>query len=491
MQNQAWPQIIQGGMGVAISGWELARTVSTTGNLGVVSGTGVAIALIHGLWKGDEGGHYRRALAQFPDQEVAQRVKDKYFNEGGSDAPTPHTKFYSLNTSQQTLELTIAANFAEVWLAKEGHDNMVGVNLLEKTPLPNLPSLYGAMLAGVDVVIMGAGIPIHVPGVLASYVTHSEAKYPLEVAGAELGERHYTTFDPQAVLPLAKGWAPLKLPKFFPIVTTPVTANVLIKRATGPIDGFIVETPVAGGHNAPPRGNPALTADGEATYSDRDFAAPKGFLRFGLPFWMAGGYGDRAGLVKAVEEGAQGIQVGTAFAYADESGFTPEIRAEVLGKSKTGQLRVKTDGRASPTGFPFKVVPVEGSLSDAEVAAKRTRVCDLGYLRHLYKREDGKLGYRCPSEPEAAWLRKGGKPEELEGRLCLCNALGSALGIRLAKKNDYHEPVLVTSGDAVAEIAKYLPPGKTSYNVLDVLDVLEGRREETPLPKRVESVLLV
>ncbi len=478
-------------MGVAISGWKLAHAVSATGNLGVVSGTGVAIALMHGLWKGDEGGHYRRALSHFPDQDVVQRLLDKYFNEGGTDKPTPHTKFYSLNTSQHMLEVTVAANFAEVWLAKEGHDNMVGVNSLEKTPLPNLPSLYGAMLADVDVVIMGAGIPIHVPGVLASYVTHSEAKYPLEVAGAEPGERHYTTFDPQAVLPMAKDWAPLKLPKFFPIVTTPVTANVLIKRATGPIDGFIVETPVAGGHNAPPRGNQELTDEGEPTYSDRDFAAPKAFKRFGLPFWMAGGYGDRAGLVKAVEEGAQGIQVGTAFAYADESGFTPEIRAAVLAQSKTGQLRVKTDGRASPTGFPFKVVPVEGSLSDEKVVAERPRVCDLGYLRHLYKREDGKLGYRCPSEPEAAWLKKGGKPEELEGRLCLCNALGSALGIRLAKKDDYHEPVLVTSGDAVAEIAKYLPPGKSSYNALDVLEVLEGRREETPLPKRVESILLV
>lgn len=478
-------------MGVAISGWKLARAVSTTGNLGVVSGTGVAIALIHGLWKGDKDGHYRRALAHFPDQEVVQRLLDKYFNEGGSDKPTPHTKFYSLNTSTHMLELTVAANFAEVWLAKEGHGNRVGVNLLEKTPLPNLPSLYGAMLADVDVVIMGAGIPIHVPGVLASYVTHSEAKYPLEVVGAEAGERHYTTFDPQALLPQAKDWAPLKLPKFFPIVTTPVTANVLMKRATGPVDGFIVETPVAGGHNAPPRGNSVLTEEGEPTYSVRDFAAPKAFQRFGLPFWMAGGYGDRAGLIKALADGAQGIQVGTAFAYTDESGFTPEIRASVLAQSKTGQLKVKTDGRASPTGFPFKVVPLKGSMSEEEVVAERPRVCDLGYLRHLYKREDGKLGYRCPSEPEAQWLRKGGKPEALKGRLCLCNALGAALGIRLAKRGGYQEPVLVTSGDAVAEIAKYLPPGKTSYTALDVLDVLEGRREETPLPSRVEPILMV
>ena len=35
------PRIIQGGMGVAISDWGLAQAVSRTGQLGVVSGTGI------------------------------------------------------------------------------------------------------------------------------------------------------------------------------------------------------------------------------------------------------------------------------------------------------------------------------------------------------------------------------------------------------------------------------------------------------------------
>ena len=488
---QTWPQIIQGGMGVAISGWKLARTVSTTGNLGVVSGTGVAIAVIAALWQGDPGGHHRRALAAFPDQAVVERLMEKYYREGGSDEPSPHTKFYSLNTSQHMLELTVAANFVEVWLAKEGHDGMIGHNLLEKTPLPNLPSLYGAMLAGVDVIIMGAGIPIKIPSVLAAYITHSEAKYPLDVVGSEPGERYFTTFDPKAVFEAAKDWPPLELPKFFPIVTTPVTAMALMKRASGPVDGFIVETPVAGGHNAPPRGNVPLTPEGEPVYSHKDFASPESFKRFGVPFWMAGGYGNREGLIKALAAGAQGIQVGTAFAYSDESGFTPEIRATVLKQSQMGQVRVKTDGRASPTGFPFKVVPMDGSLSDSDVVEKRPRVCDLGYLRHLYKREDGKLGYRCASEPEKAYLKKGGKAEDLVGRLCLCNALAADLGIRLGKKNGYQEPTLVTSGDAVSDIAMYLPPGKTSYNALDVLDVLTGKRDATPLPNGVDEIMAV
>ncbi len=117
-----------------------------------------------------------------------------------------------------------------------------------------------------------------------------------------------------------------------------------------------------------------------------------------------GGYGTREGLLLAQEEGAQGVQVGTAFAFSSESGFPDEVCADVLKRASTGILEIKTDGRASPTGFPFKIVPMEGSLSDPEVFSKRNRVCDVGYLRGIYKTANGKLGFRCPSEPEKNFL---------------------------------------------------------------------------------------
>jgi len=59
------PKIIQGGMGVAISDWNLARAVSMQGHLGVVSGTGIALIMIARLMDGDIGGHIRRALGHF------------------------------------------------------------------------------------------------------------------------------------------------------------------------------------------------------------------------------------------------------------------------------------------------------------------------------------------------------------------------------------------------------------------------------------------
>ena len=42
---------------------------------------------------------------------------------------------------------------------------------------------------------------------------------------------------------------------------------------------------------------------------------------------------------------------------------------------------------------------MEDTLSEVEVYDQRKRVCNLGYLRTAYKKEDGSLGYRCASEP--------------------------------------------------------------------------------------------
>jgi hypothetical protein len=46
------PRIIQGGMGIRISSWELARAVSRKGELGVVSGTGIDTILVRVLQNG-------------------------------------------------------------------------------------------------------------------------------------------------------------------------------------------------------------------------------------------------------------------------------------------------------------------------------------------------------------------------------------------------------------------------------------------------------
>lgn len=139
-------RIIQGGMGVGVSGWPLAKAVSRLGQLGVVSGTGLAVVLARRLQDGDPTGDLRRALAHFPVLDVASRVLKQYFVPGGKPFGTPYvlTPMPRLPLTDALVELTVLANFVEVFLAKEGHNGAVGVNYLEKIQIPTLPSVFGA-----------------------------------------------------------------------------------------------------------------------------------------------------------------------------------------------------------------------------------------------------------------------------------------------------------------------------------------------------------
>lgn len=469
------PTIIQGGMGVAVSSWQLANAVAREGQLGVVSGTGIGIVMIARLMKGDKDGSVRRALAHFPIREVAERIEKKYYIEGGmaEGAGYKRPPMWTTKPSRELNEMTVVANFVEVWLAKQGHNGTVGINLLEKVQMPNLSSLYGAILAGVDVVIMGAGIPLQIPGSLDLLAEHKAASYRLDVLGALETDDIRIHFDPEEVFPgIGAQLGPLKRPIFLPIISSVVLAQALLKRANGRIDGFVIETPIAGGHNAPPRGALKMNERGEPVYGEKDVVNLEKMREIGLPFWLAGGYGSPEMYRAALAEGAQGIQVGTAFAYCAESGFEPTLRAKVLEQVRREEAEVRTDPVASPTGFPFKVVQVPGTVSDPEVYAARGRICDIGYLRHLYRREDGKIGYRCPSEPVDQYVKKGGKEEDTVGRTCLCNHLGAAAGLPQARSDGSIEPAIITSGDDLVNIGRFFKNGSNVYHAADVIHAI-------------------
>ncbi|MEP6999525.1 MAG: hypothetical protein ABI969_03545 [bacterium] len=69
------------------------------------------------------------------------------------DKPYRALPMYRKSVSTLRDQISMIANFVEVWLAKDKHDGVVGINLLTKVQMPILASLYGAMLAGVDYVI--------------------------------------------------------------------------------------------------------------------------------------------------------------------------------------------------------------------------------------------------------------------------------------------------------------------------------------------------
>ncbi len=478
-------------MGVAVSGWRLARTVAELGQLGVVSGTALAVVLARRLQLGDPGGELRRALEHFPFPQMAERVLEENFIPGGKGEGTPFrlTAMPTLQPRPALVELTVVANFVEVFLAKEGHSGVAGINYLEKIQLPTLPSIYGAMLAGVDYVLMGAGIPRAIPGVMDAFAKGQPAELRIDVEGALAGEEHFSRFDP---LEFCQGKAPeLKRPAFLGIVASATLAMTLAKKASGQVNGFVVEGPTAGGHNAPPRGPLQLTADGEPLYGERDSADLEKIKALGLPFWLAGSYGRPGKLKEALDLGATGVQVGTAFAFCEEGGVDPELKRLAFQLSREKKLRVFTDPKASPTGFPFKVASMPGTISEQDLYEHRDRVCDLGYLRRLYRRADGSLGYRCPSEPIDAFLKKGGKEEDTIGRKCICNSLPATVGFGQVRDNGHLELPIVTGGDDLANISDYLTPEAESYTAADVVRVLLAGIPENDLsqPAELEPVL--
>jgi nitronate monooxygenase len=461
-------------MGIGVSSWTLAQAVARRGQLGVVSGTALDSLFVRRLQDGDIGGHMRRAMENFPIPEVSAEVLKRYFLPEGRAPEQPYraVPMYKQVVNSMRHQLTMLANFAEVYLAKEGHDNPVGINLLTKVQMPNLGSLYGAMLAGVDFVLMGAGIPKEIPGALDKLSQHEPASIRFDVEGLDRDEVEYLTFDPR------EHWlggvpTPLKRPAFLPIIASNSLATMLLRKSTGRIDGFIIEAPTAGGHNAPPRGGTQLDVRGEPVYGERDEVDLAKIRDLGLPFWLAGGTGSPEALAAAVEVGAAGIQVGTLFAYCDEAGVTAEMKERVLRRVVSDEIDVHTDPRASPTGFPFKVVQLDDTVASLPVYQARERVCDLGYLRSAYKDDRGRVNYRCAAEPVDTFVKKGGDLDETTGRKCLCNALLADVGHGQLREGGFVERPLLTSGDDLVRMGRFLQ-GRTRYSADDVLDYLLG-----------------
>ena len=469
------PKIIQGGMGIAISNWRLANAVSRMGQLGVVSGTGLDVTLVRRLQDGDLGGEIRRALHAFPMPKLAQRVMDVFFIPGGKPHHEPYKPagVHILKKNAVLDELCVVANFVEVFLAREGHGNPVGINYLEKIQLPHLPSIYGAMLAGVSVVIMGAGIPVNIPRVLDLFCNHQAASYPIRVIDATPDMDCQRTFDPASIF--AEGFpSELPRPDFLPIISSDSLATMLLRRAEGSVEGFVIEGFTAGGHNAPPRGPMKLDEVGQPIYGARDVVNLEAMRKLGLPFWLGGGYGSAEKLTEALEQGAAGLQVGTAFALCEESGFQSDLKQVAINQALAGELQILTDPVVSPTGFPFKVAAIEGTLSDPEVVRNRCKVCDVGYLRELYRTPEGTVGYRCAAEPDAVYLAKGGAPESMIGRKCVCNGLFAAAGMPQMRAGGYEEPAIVTLGDDAVNIARFCTTGATHYTAADVIKTILG-----------------
>jgi NAD(P)H-dependent flavin oxidoreductase YrpB (nitropropane dioxygenase family) len=210
----------------------------------------------------------------------------------------------------------------------------------------------------------------------------------------------------------------------------------------------------------------------------------------GVPFWLAGSYAHPSKLCDVKDLGGQGIQVGSLFSLSKESGLDDAAKQSTLVEIAAHSMEVFTDPVASPTGYPFKVLKKEGTLSDEKVYDARPRMCSLGYLRTPFIGVDGKIGYRCPSEPVKDWVRKGGAIEATIGRKCLCNCLMANVGLpqvrRIMDENGethiYKEDILITVGDEVNECRQMMEQDKATgewgYSAAKVVDYLKSEWNE-------------
>ena len=263
-------------------------------------------------------------------------------------------------------------------------------------------------------------------------------------------------------------------PDFLAIVSSDILAGYLAREELTLPDGFVVEGPTAGGHNAPPRGRLVVDDSGDPVYGPRDEANLEKMAALGIPFWLAGSYGTPERLAAALTAGAAGIQAGSVFALAQESGLTNDLRDSALAAIADGTLAVRTHVTASPTGFPFKVARVP-ELADSLAGTDRERLCDIGVLRTPYVRSNGRLGYRCPAEPVDVFVSKGGSLEQTENVACLCNGLTANIGLAQHRPNGYVEPPLLTLGSDLDGARRLLDTHPHGWSAGQVVDWLLGQ----------------
>ena len=113
-------------------------------------------------------------------------------------------------------------------------------------------------------------------------------------------------------------------PKFIGIVSSHVLATALAKRSNGPVDGFVVERPTAGGHDAPPtRPLRRVDAGGNPLYGDRDAVNYETMVDLGVPFWIGGGITTRQHVTEALSLGARGSRWARSSRTAANQEWTP------------------------------------------------------------------------------------------------------------------------------------------------------------------------
>ena len=342
--------IIQGGMGVGVSLSPLAGAVAQEGGVGIVSSAAL-------------------------DRVISKRNGKKCS--------------------------AYEAAYEEISLSK-ANGGFAGINIMVALLQTYDATVEGAIDAGADFIISGAGLPMRLPLI----------KNPGETA-------------------------------FIPIVSSPRALELICKkweRAGYRPDAVVLEGPLAGGHLGFKFDELYLESNRLENLLPpvKEMADKYG----GFPVIVAGGIYDHGDIVRFLKMGADGVQMGTRFLVARESSATDTYKQAVIDARKEDIVVAHNPG--SPSGLPFMVIKQSGMYQSA-LSRKRKPLCNKGYM--LRPDRNGVFN-QCDCRLENS------------SSFCICNGLLSSAGYNPDQEeplytvgaNGYRIDSLTTVKELMAEL---------------------------------------
>ncbi|MBF0557784.1 MAG: nitronate monooxygenase [Nitrospirae bacterium] len=331
--------IVQGGMGVGVSLSPLASAVAREGGLGIVSSACL-------------------------DRLLSKRTGKKH------------------NTYE--------AAYEEVALAKAA-GGYAGINIMGALVHDFNDSVRGALDAGADAIISGAGLPLTLPAI-----------------------------------------QPSKDTALIPIVSSTRALDIICKKwekLSYRPDAVVLEGPLAGGH----LGFKKDQIDLESNTLENLFPPIKEMAKkYGdFPIIVAGGIYTYEDIVKFMKMGADGVQMGTRFLATTESSASESYKQAVLNAKEEDIVVAHDPG--SPCGLPFRVIR-QSPMYVSAIKKLRPPKCDKGYV--LLKDSAGNFTL-CPAKASN------------EHHFCICNGLLSS-----ADYNPDKEEPLYTVGTNAYRVDK-------------------------------------
>ena len=282
------------------------------------------------------------------------------------------------------------AAYEEVSLSKSA-GGFAGINIMCALVRDYEDSVRGALDAGADAIISGAGLPMSLPAIQA----------PKDTA-------------------------------LIPIVSSPRALELICKkweRLGARPDAVVLEGPLAGGH----LGFKMDQVDLECNILENLLPPVKDMAKkYGdFPIIVAGGIYTYQDITRFLKMGADGVQMGTRFLATEESSASEAYKQAVV-RAKEEDIVVAHDP-GSPCGLPFRVIK-QSPMYVSALKKLRKPKCDKGYV--LLKDAEGKFS-KCPAK------------ESNEHHFCICNGLLSSAGY-----NPDKEEALYTVGTSAYRIDK-------------------------------------